>query len=806
MNFQACNFIVYLRSLFCFVFLCQTAYAQNQDSSFNQISRELQISENGPKVSELFLSLDKKIYTPEERIWFSIFVLNRDALPNFQTLHVLLVNDMTRTLVKSQRFVIENGFSNGSFTVPGNIQSGPYSIIAYTNQFTKNPRERFFRSAITIAGPPLPFSLNFSGTLKNDSVFFEGRLAPELVKEQNGLKLVSTIYSKDRPYLDVRRKIDRTGTFNFAVNKTLLLNDPEILGSLIDKSPRMSFKYPLRFISDIFLLNIYPQGGALVEGRLSKIAFKLRNTLGKGISEHCELLEEGRKISSFISNAYGIGQFSFIPKRGVSYQVKIENNPAVLLQEFPPVVESKWFLKVPTVVSKEINLELYAPSSGAECTLVMENSQELLYASKIRLPFGSGRLKIPINGWRAGLTRIRIYDSLNKQVLLRNVFNKDSVDVKVIAFSDSSFYHKRSRVKVSLKLVDNDGKPVNGFFSLSAHTNISSQPFKDILRFSLYDRYLSTEETLPPSSYLNSDQNIEKTLFILDNSIRNGYSTNTINFFPEQEHRDGYVLFEEKPLKKSKQLLLLGKSATLLMTNSQGFFNLPEELLRGDSGSQFMISVAGKDPIGHRIVLESSYKKTDDSLAARYFASEHFDQDELSIQEKDRLRSPSINILNEVTIKGDRGGAQQFNGKIDSSGRCYDYVCYLGFLNCKTHGRGTPGQKEAIDGTKYLIDGLLGTEEVTYRCQFKGMQPYIKAIDAIALPQAYPAFDVNIENTSEKLFSSTLYHQHHVLNGENGEAEIYFYTNDRRGDFVVDIQGLTNKGAFVKQLKFRVLN
>lgn len=792
---------------FSFIFLLlitAEVKAQHIDSVLRQLSSRMRLNEHAPPSADLFLHIDKTLYNPSESIWIAAYLLNTRETELHHTLHVLLVNEMTRKTVKTQNFVFDNGIGNGSFYLPDSLQTGEYSLIAYTNHFSNQKGAQFFRKAITIAGSKPPFKILFSGTTKGDSLIFDGKIERLDADAVPGATFSGTVYSDGIPHLKLMQKTGASGSIKFNIAKTDITKRLEILGTISKGKEKMSFKYPLQWSSNLSYINFYPENGQLNPNHPANVAFQIKNTSGKGIAEHCVLLEDGKMVSSFSSDQYGMGLIRFIPQEEKTYQVKIEGNPEVPVQQFPAIIKSSWSVQGNYLVKDSLDIEIISPAAGTECFVIINNSREMIYGARIKLPRGNGRLRVPTAGWPEGIANISILDNQKVLQYKKDVFVDREEAVTVSLNTDSARYRKLSKVKVHVAISDKENKPVKGIFSLSVVADqVYDRSSADIDRFKTYDRFLPQNVILPPFSYSGKAQNIENTLYYLVNEIRKPIPTATAAAKYQRSDRDGYVLFKEKQLKKTVSLLLMGATTTMVNTDERGNFKLPHESLRGEYGSKVILAVAAKFPMGYRIVSESPYKQIDDSLSKQYFMLNHFDGDELTLDQKMTLRSGKM--LNEVTIKGIANNARNYFGKADSTGFCDDYVCHLNFLNCRSHGRGSPGTIIPQDGQRYFIDGLTGTEEITYHCQFKGLQPYMKAIAATAYPTEFPFFNIADNNLLESLYQTTLYWQKDIVTDDKGEADVYFYTNERRGDFLITLQGISAKGVLNKKIQFKVM-
>ena len=130
--------------IFCF-FSAVSLFSQQPDNLFKKIDQQLNLYNN----SDLFLHLDKSVYVAGEKLWFSAYAFGGKSSPDsVNTLYLVLVNDMSQTVVASERYLLENGIAAGSVSIPDSLQTGAYSLLAYTNSFFIAPfRESFFPAA-----------------------------------------------------------------------------------------------------------------------------------------------------------------------------------------------------------------------------------------------------------------------------------------------------------------------------------------------------------------------------------------------------------------------------------------------------------------------------------------------------------------------------------------------------------------------------------------------------------------------------------------------------------------------------------
>jgi hypothetical protein len=140
---------------------------------YGQAIMPLSAATTHPQVN-LFLHLDKSIYLRQETIWFTGYVLNRDEtlMREQNTLFVVLVDPVNKSVVMKNRFLIKNGIGKGFILLPDTLAGGDYWFIAYTNAMLQTGDQPVFRELISIrTNDPSPFRISSNRLLQGaDSI------------------------------------------------------------------------------------------------------------------------------------------------------------------------------------------------------------------------------------------------------------------------------------------------------------------------------------------------------------------------------------------------------------------------------------------------------------------------------------------------------------------------------------------------------------------------------------------------------------------------------------------------------------
>ena len=115
------------------------SFAQHGEPSEKAILEKLTLYTKANPDNLLFVHTDKTIYTNNETIWFSGYLVRAEGaqLNDHTILSVALMREDNRKIPIHSKYVMQDGLSFGSLTLPDSIPPGNYQIIAYTNVLDK---------------------------------------------------------------------------------------------------------------------------------------------------------------------------------------------------------------------------------------------------------------------------------------------------------------------------------------------------------------------------------------------------------------------------------------------------------------------------------------------------------------------------------------------------------------------------------------------------------------------------------------------------------------------------------------------
>lgn len=431
-------------------------------------------NEQNPE-DRVYLQFDKPMYKPGETIWFSAFVRDGLDLKESEKSEILYAEliDPKGNVITKHNLIARKGKTNADFFIDKNAMGGIYKVKAYTN-WQKNTNT-FFEKEIQVQKvvlPRLKMKLEFQrkaygpsdqviakldlNTLENmplsDHEF-------DFVAQLNGQKL-----------LGKKMSTDNTGNayVKFDLPKDLKTNDGlvNVMINFEGKTESISRSIPIT-LGNIDLA-FFPEGGDLVEGLESNIAFKAVDEFGKPADiEGVVKTKSGKVAAEFVSYHNGMGAFEFEPKIGEDYQVYI-TKPAGIKKAYklPESLKRGWVLNIDE--NDNENLVVIVNSTEDEkMSLMCQVRGQDYFSREINVTRGSNEVKVPLKKFPIGVAQITLFDSRDIERAERLVFVNKHKQMNIELTTNKEKYLPREKVEMTVKVTDERGLPIPANLSLA---------------------------------------------------------------------------------------------------------------------------------------------------------------------------------------------------------------------------------------------------------------------------------------------------------------------------------------------------
>jgi hypothetical protein len=227
----------------------------------------------------------------------------------------------------------------------------------------------------------------------------------------------------------------------------------------------------------------FPEGGDLVNGLQSKVAFRVTDSFGQGIEFHGAVINEHNDtLSRLAPFALGIGHFSFTPSANEKYRVIIKDRKGNHSSYSLPEVKSSG--SVMLVEDKGDIVEVKVSSYPNESTLVslFVHTRGIMGKAETKIS-QSGTTVFQVNKKELadGISHFTIFNSAQQPVAERLYFKPPSKKLHIVSQSVQKHYEPRTKVTLNLQT----SLPANLSLAVYNVDSLPSLPRESILHYLL---------------------------------------------------------------------------------------------------------------------------------------------------------------------------------------------------------------------------------------------------------------------------------------------------------------------------------
>lgn len=273
-----------------------------------------------------------------------------------------------------------------------------------------------------------------------------------------------------------------------------------------------------------YTANFFPEGGNLVNGLESEIAFKVSDNKSKGIDcEGVVVDQTNDTIVRFKSYHSGIGHFFLTPETGKNYIAVINcTDGSVIRKNISKAYEAGYVMHVGDTGSNDLKISVAAKGLkqdiAQEVYVIIQNSGNITFAKSQAIEDAHTDLLLSKDSLKDGVTRITIFDANKQPQCERLYFKRPKNKLLITAKSDKNSYNLRGKILVDVSTTDELKQSLSGNLSVSVFRIDSLyQPVQEDI-FSYLWLSSNLQGTTENPAYYFSNENTE-TNEALDNLL-----------------------------------------------------------------------------------------------------------------------------------------------------------------------------------------------------------------------------------------------------------------------------------------------
>ncbi|MBD1395016.1 carboxypeptidase regulatory-like domain-containing protein [Mucilaginibacter glaciei] len=472
--------------LFFFIASCFTsAFAQRDTVGLTTILDKTTKYAAAFPIEKVYLHFDKPYYAATDTIWFKAYVTIEKHLPSALSKIVYIdIANSQDTIVKEVKLSVVNGFAMGSIVLtPGAYPEGNYHLRAYTGWMRNSDPEYFFNKNLVIGNPvdnAVSTNISFNTAMVNKRIRINASISYKDPGEAPlaNKKITWTATAVNGDELGKGKgNTDANGLFNldFTGDNASVLQSA-ILTTIIDTGSRKPVlkMFPLKTAAGIKDVQFFPEGGDLLVGVRSKVAFKAIGTNGLGLNVKGNITDNtGAEVAAISTQHLGMGVFALSPEDGKSYKANITFADGTkttydLPRIRPAGITMALFNTDPATVTLKIsaNAPYFTNNQNKQYYIIAQTGGTILFAAQTKLDAAVYSSAIQKSKFPTGIVQFTLFTATGVPVSERIVFiqNNDAMNLTVTA--DKKIYNTRQNVKMVVN-AKSKTLPVMGNFSVA---------------------------------------------------------------------------------------------------------------------------------------------------------------------------------------------------------------------------------------------------------------------------------------------------------------------------------------------------
>jgi len=459
------------------------------DSVVSNITKQLAVFPQ----EKIYLQTDKPYYINGEQIFFRAFLL--DAFSNKQDtlsryVYVELINPADSVVQRVKIRCDSTFLFYGAIPLQEDLPQGTYKIRAYTQYMQNQGESSFFSKYVRISDPQIlevqtqsDFQLSKDGKINANLRFVDAKTKTTIHPQSIALQL-----NNNEPFM---RKSNEDGWVRFQLDLPAETSK-RVLYVVLRENGHIYEQYiRIPYPEGDFDVSFYPEGGQLIAGQPSNVAFKALTADGATLNITGEITDsKGNMVAEFETFHDGMGEFFISPLPGEHYQAVCHNGDRTLRFDLPEAQSDAVALKAIIRNNKlQITVNKSESTPFSDLYLIIHSRGSVVYAKA--WDTAKNYVSFDTSIFPSGINHILLMTKDLQIVSERLVFLLNN-DQGIASFqTQEDDYQKREQVQAEIQLKDEEQQPLKGNFSIAV-TN-DKEVIPDTTSSILSDILLSSE-------------------------------------------------------------------------------------------------------------------------------------------------------------------------------------------------------------------------------------------------------------------------------------------------------------------------
>ena len=202
----------------------------------------------------------------------------------------------------------------------------------------------------------------------------------------------------------------------------------------------------------VYFVQFFPEGGNLVNGLKSIVAFKINNNFGKSVDGEGIVVDESQDtVAHFQTEKFGMGKFLFTPQTGKHYTaiVTLRDN-SVIRKNLPDAYESGYVMHVSDDANDLKISVTSANQTPQKVYLISQTNNETDFSASAFIQNNQALFIIHKHDLKDGIAQITLFTNDGRPLCERLYFKRPNKQMVINAKADKQNFTKREKVNIDL--------------------------------------------------------------------------------------------------------------------------------------------------------------------------------------------------------------------------------------------------------------------------------------------------------------------------------------------------------------------
>lgn len=222
----------------------------------------------------------------------------------------------------------------------------------------------------------------------------------------------------------------------------------------------------------LYNAGFFPEGGNLVNGIQSKVAFKLTGPDGKGIAcRGIVLNEKGDTVSTYSTLVFGIGSFWLTPKTGHTYKtILVLADGNKITRDLPTAAEVGYAMHLTEETGNQLSITVQSAGNTTAAVYLFAHTRGVVkLVQKNNVQNGATEFMIDKNKLGYGISHFTVFNENRQPVCERLYFKYPEQPLQAVITTDAPVYDTRKQINLQVNTADAAGRPVAADMSMAVY-------------------------------------------------------------------------------------------------------------------------------------------------------------------------------------------------------------------------------------------------------------------------------------------------------------------------------------------------